>query len=298
MILQIGLQIILPAFLLVGLWRGRLGSQLEWVLNVLAVGAVLLFVFLTARWDFTSYYLRFAWPLLLVVAALRGYARIGLNEERPGATGAVVSAVLFLAFLGLSLVALRGYIVPDGALQLAFPLKGGPYYIGGGGNSRLINNHQAHESQRFALDVVRLNAYGNRAAGLAPEHLEGYAIFGDTVYSPCSGRVMRAVDGLADLRPPERDRSNLAGNHIVLACERATVVLAHLKQGSVAVVTGAGVGEGDVLGQVGNSGNTSQPHLHIHAERGGAPGEILNGRGVPIELGERFLVRNSVFVGR
>ena len=57
MILQIGLQILLPAFLVVGLWRGEFRSRPEWLLNFLSVSAALLFVFLTARWDFTSYYL-------------------------------------------------------------------------------------------------------------------------------------------------------------------------------------------------------------------------------------------------
>jgi murein DD-endopeptidase MepM/ murein hydrolase activator NlpD len=64
------------------------------------------------------------------------------------------------------------------------------------------------------------------------------------------------------------------------------------------VTPGTGVEEGDVLGQVGNSGTTSQPHLHLHAERGGTPNEILNGEGVPIELDGRFLVRNSLFRGQ
>ena len=52
-----------------------------------------------------------------------------------------------------------------------------------------------------------------------------------------------------------------------LPIEGVEVILAHLKQGSVAVTAGMKVNTGDVLGQVGNSGNTSQPHLHIHAER-------------------------------
>lgn len=298
MILQLGLQVILPAVLVAGLWRGLFGSRLEWSLHALAAGAVLLFVFLTARWDLTSYYLRLAWPLLLIAAVLRSYRRINPEKERPNASGLVVNSALSLVFLGLSVVALRGYTAPEEALQLAYPLRGGTYYVGGGGNARLINNHQANEPQKFALDIVRLNVYGNRAAGLAPDDPTRYTIFGDTVYSPCSGVVVRATDGLPDLRPPERDGGNLAGNHVVLACGGAKVVLAHLKQGSITVATGVDVREGEVLGQVGNSGNTSQPHLHLHAERGGAPSEILDGEGVPIEFGGRFLVRNSIFGGR
>ena len=211
MILQIGLRVILPAVLVAGLWRGLFGSRLEWSLYALAPGAVLLFVFLTARWDLTSYYLRFAWALLLIAAVFRSYRRINSEKERPKVSGWVVNSVLSIVFLGLSVVALRGYTAPEEALQLAYPLKRGTYYVGGGGNARLINNHQAHELQKFALDIVRLNVYGNRAAGLAPDDPTRYTIFGDTVYSACSGVVTQATDGLPDLRPPERDGGNLAG---------------------------------------------------------------------------------------
>lgn len=295
MILQIVFQIILPLVMLVGLWRERGARRLQWLLHVMAVGAVILFVFVTARWDFTSYYLRYAWPVLLIAAACRSYPRSTGGTMRSDGSRIAVSAILCVAFLGLAAVALLGYIAPEQTLRLAYPLRDGVYYVGGGGNARLINNHQIHPSQRFALDIVRLNGFGNRASGLAPTELERYAIFGAPVYSPCAGTVVAAVDGLPDLRPPQRDRAHLAGNHVVLACADAKVVLAHLKQHSVGVAAGAEVQVGDVLGQVGNSGNTSQPHLHLHAERGGADGEILTGQGVPIELGGRFLVRNSLF---
>jgi murein DD-endopeptidase MepM/ murein hydrolase activator NlpD len=62
-----------------------------------------------------------------------------------------------------------------------------------------------------------------------------------------------------------------------------------------AVATGARVREGDVLGQVGNSGNSSQPHPHLHAERGGVPDAILTGQGASVRRNGRFLVRNGIF---
>jgi murein DD-endopeptidase MepM/ murein hydrolase activator NlpD len=107
--------------------------------------------------------------------------------------------------------------------------------------------------------------------------------------------VLVAVDGLADLAPPRRDAENLAGNHVVLDCLGAKVVLAHLGEGSVSVSPGQLVSTQTRLGQVGNSGNTSEPHLHLHVERGGAPNAILDGKGVPFTLDGRYLVRGSVF---
>ncbi len=72
------------------------------------------------------------------------------------------------------------------------------------------------------------------------------------------------------------------------------VVLAHLMKGSISVVEGDYVRAGAPLGRVGNSGNTTEPHLHIHAVRGSTPDSILVSEGVPILFGGRFPVRNRV----
>ncbi len=294
MILQVALQLALPVVLVAGLFRGRFQSRTEWILNVLVCSGVLFFVFLTARWDFTSYYLRYAWPVLLAVSAFHSYKRIAPGETATPRSTLVANGIIAAVFWGLSFVALLGSSHPDDVLALTFPLRDGTYYVGGGGNARLINNHQAHLPQQFAIDVVRLGSLGNRASSIAPGRLEQFVIFGDTIYSPCSGTVVAAVDGMPDLNPPERDQTNLAGNHVILSCDDAKVVLAHMLQGSVAVAVGDTVDTDRILGRVGNSGNTTQPHLHLHAERGGPSDEILTGTGIPVTFGGRFLVRNSV----
>lgn len=81
----------------------------------------------------------------------------------------------------------------------------------------------------------------------------------------------------------------------MIACRDAELVLAHLKNGSLAVQEGAMVITGQKLGQAGNSGNTSEPHLHIHAVQTGSPGEMV-GKGVPILFEDTFPVRNTVFI--
>lgn len=109
--------------------------------------------------------------------------------------------------------------------------------------------------------------------------------------------MLETHDGLGDLNPPATDRENLAGNHVVLRCAGTDpgvdVLLAHLRQGSVAVEPGTQVQVGQVVGRVGNTGNTSEPHLHVHAVRTGS-GSVLTGEGVPIRFDGRFLVRNSL----
>ncbi len=102
------------------------------------------------------------------------------------------------------------------------------------------------------------------------KELDRYPIFGATVHSPCDGAVVAAVDGRPDLIPPDTDREQLTGNHVVIACQGVSVLLAHFQNGSVGVQTGARVTNGQPLGRVGNSGNTSEPHLHLQAVRCGA----------------------------
>jgi murein DD-endopeptidase MepM/ murein hydrolase activator NlpD len=65
-------------------------------------------------------------------------------------------------------------------------------------------------------------------------------------------------------------------------------------KGSVLVRPGDRVQAGQPLACVGNSGNTTEPHLHIHAKRGDKPDSILDGEGMPMRFGGRWLIRNSV----
>ena len=60
--------------------------------------------------------------------------------------------------------------------------------------------------------------------------------------------------------------------------------------------TGASVAVGDRLGSVGNSGNTGEPHLHVHAQRPGPVGAPLGGDPLPLLFGGRFPVRGARIV--
>jgi len=85
-----------------------------------------------------------------------------------------------------------------------------------------------------------------------------------------SGLISRAHDGKPDAPPGELTNNFEAplGNHVVIQMETGTYLLiAHLKHGSVLVKTGDTVEEGQTIGECGNSGNTSEPHIHIHHQR-------------------------------
>ena len=156
------------------------------------------------------------------------------------------------------------------------------------------NRFQAIRGQSYGVDLLKLGPFGLRASGLLPSDPARYAIYGDPVFAPCPGVVVHAEDGAPDMPPPQPDRTRMPGNHVLLDCGGVHVLLAHFKRGSVRVAQSEHVTTSTVLGLVGNSGNTNEPHLHIHAQRPAASGgQPLSGDPLPIRLDGKYLVRND-----
>lgn len=95
---------------------------------------------------------------------------------------------------------------------------------------------------------------------------------------------------------PDPDRTKLAGNHVLLDCGGTEVLLAHLQRGSVLVAPGEPVTTGQRRGMVGNSGNTTEPHLHVSAQRRQAGDALIGGVPVWVTVNGRHLVRNDRLV--
>jgi murein DD-endopeptidase MepM/ murein hydrolase activator NlpD len=117
-----------------------------------------------------------------------------------------------------------------------------------------------------------------------------------SVLSPCDGEVIAAVDGIADNAIGATNREMPAGNHVVVSCQGLEILLAHFRNGTVEPETGAAVAAGDRSGLAGNSGNSSEPYLHIHAVRAGAGG-FASGEPAPITFDGVFPVRGTVIRG-
>lgn len=289
-------QVLLPLFFLLWLWLPRPADRLGWAMRVFYGACYIAFAAVIGRWDFLSSALDLALPFAFLACAVLSFAPM---RSRPWNTSPSIlrthglTAAMAIFFLALTARALSGYGYGQTAVDLAFPFGPGTYYVAQGGNSALINNHQANTSQRYALDVVALNGFGARAAGFMPTELADYAVFGRQVRSPCTGLAISTHDGIADNRISETNIEEPAGNHIILACGTARILLAHLEKGSITVAGGEIVSQGQVLGRVGNSGNSSEPHLHIHAYVGGM-GDYNEGEGIPMTFDGRFLVRGSI----
>ncbi len=258
-----------------------------------------LFIYLMGNWSIVPYPLRYIVPAVIILSMVYSWWKGKPANGRGGAGYFLnISFYIFLAlvFAYLDFRAVSGLKPDKPAVEFSFPLRSG--FIYHGGNSPLLNYHNVDTTaQRYALDIVALNEYGTRAYGLYPKNLHKYAVFEDTVFSPCDCMVLHAVDTLSDMAPGIMDTSNPAGNHLILRMDSFLVVLAHLRQNSVMVRVGDSAFMGQSLALVGNSGNTSEPHLHMHVTVGGDVSDAMRGRGVPIAFGGKFPVRNDVFRG-
>lgn len=181
--------------------------------------------------------------------------------------------------------------------QTKTPLRlpfGGRWWVFWGGRVLAENVHVTAPDQRFAADLVIREANSSRR-GEGKTNEDFYA-FGQTIVAPGPGTVVAALDTVADNTPGVMNRAQPLGNHVILDHGNGEFsFLCHFKQGSVAVKTGQKVKAGDVLGQCGNSGNSSEPHLHYHLQttpvpsRGaGLPAQFLRYRanGEAVERGE------------
>ena len=151
--------------------------------------------------------------------------------------------------------------------------------VGWGGDRVATNYHAATPDQRWAFDLLV------EPAGHGSSNLDDYGCYGTNVVAPVSARVHMATDGAPDHPPGQvsNDFENVTGNTVVLRLETGTYLLiAHLKNGSVQVETGDEVDEGDPIGACGNSGNTSEPHIHIHHQRQDPTTNLGFAEGLPL----------------
>lgn len=181
----------------------------------------------------------------------------------------------------------------DTVADLRLPFNG-EWYVFWGGRDIEQNYHAAHPAQRFAYDFVQ-RVDGRSHTGDGSEVAQ-YHCWDEPILAPADGTVIETVGDLPDQAIGTTNAQQPAGNHVMLdlgAGEYA--LLAHLRQASIAVEAGQKVAAGDELGRCGNSGNTSEPHLHLHLQDSPVFGEGLGlpaffndyiADGEPVERGE------------
>jgi murein DD-endopeptidase MepM/ murein hydrolase activator NlpD len=177
----------------------------------------------------------------------------------------VLLAAVILVSGGAYRVYPSSYDGRPSAVRFRLPLDGA-VSVAWGGAATAVNYHVVAPDQRWAYDLLVLeNGLSFRGSGL---RLEDYLVYGRRIRSPAAGRVVMGVDGRLDEPIGAKWKGEeVLGNHVIVqVAEGEFLFVAHLQQGSVAVRPGDTIDAGQTLGRVGNSGKSSEPHVHLHLQ--------------------------------
>jgi len=179
----------------------------------------------------------------------------------------------------------------------------GDYWVASNGLSNTSSHRLAHWivngqnyfAQRYAIDFVQLDLEGKTYKGNEYDNTSYYS-YGKDVSSAARGTVVDLKNDLPDNVPHSGKQAspqtaeNIAGNYVVVELAKGIYAFyAHLKPGSIKVKVGEKINEGQKIAEIGNSGNSVEPHLHFHVVDRPA---YLGGNGVPYTFTE-FWVRPS-----
>jgi hypothetical protein len=157
----------------------------------------------------------------------------------------------------------------------------GAWYVSNGGPTAETNHHVGNAQQWYAFDLQRRDA-DDKVARNDGQKNEDHFAWEQPVIAPADGLVVSVVNGIPDHGPDHRDQYFIPGNTVVIDHGGGEFsMLAHFRANSIAVKPGQRVKQGAFLGKVGNSGNSSGPHIHWHLANDGDPSR---GHGLPIRF--------------
>ena len=149
--------------------------------------------------------------------------------------------------------------------KLILPFNG-EWTVFWGGDTKELNYHVESEAQKNAFDIVITDQNG-KTYKTDGQTNEDYYAFGKELIAPCNAEVVLVVDGIKDNKPGELNPIYVPGNTVILKTVNGKYLFfAHFKQNSIVVKQGQKVKQGELLGLCGNSGNSSEAHLHFHIQ--------------------------------
>jgi hypothetical protein len=174
-------------------------------------------------------------------------------------------------------------------VEIGPPLRGNNWLAANGPSNTsshrrafMVANGQIFFPERFAIDFVQIGADGKTYRG-DPKDNRSYHAYGADIIAVADGRIVDAKSGIKDNVPGSTagpiSMATIGGNYLVEDLGNgAYAFYAHLQPGSLKVFVGANVKRGQVLASLGNTGNSSEPHLHFHVMSTPSP---LAGNGIP-----------------
>jgi hypothetical protein len=195
---------------------------------------------------------------------------------------------------------LSGTVTPvaQQAVRIRAPLRGewlagnGPSNMSGHRRTALALNGVLAIGQRFAIDFLQVDSLGRTFVGDSTDN-KSYFAYGKEIFSVADGIVVATKDSIPENRPRSPvaravpiTLETVGGNHIVVDLGGGQYAFyAHVQPGTLRVRVGDRVKRGQVIALLGNSGNSTEPHLHFHVvDAIGAGTSTLGAEGIPYEL--------------
>lgn len=289
------LTLFLPSHALFNLVKQQSASTYNWWSSVFLLILIVLFIYQTGAWPYIGFNWRYIIVLVLGIFVLlifrkRIKSKTLVTKSKQNAQSAIITIfILLFSYTNIEVV-LGGYN-KEQAVDLTFPLHNGSYAVMQGGDSEIGNAvHRYQTPDSYALDIVKLNEHKRRGTKLFSKDILDYSIYGDTIYSPCDGTIITYRDGVDENIPPTTNSKVRGGNHIVIKNGEVKILICHMQKNSIQPQKGDTVKTGEVIGLVGNTGFSIEPHLHIQAY------QTFNGvnKMVPIRFNGRFLNMNDI----
>jgi hypothetical protein len=263
------------------LWKAK-SPAFVWVLKLLWLAAMVFFLLDVPTWflsvasfkPLVNPILYNAFVVVLISIAvmeiiLSATATQSLNEQ-------FVKRILFLllsifcAFsFGLAALIFKGtfnHPSNEESTIIEMPVKG-TWLALHAGEKPWVNYHANYPSQKYSIDMVRLNENGDFFENMGEKN-EDFLCFSDSVFSPVSGTIVGLVNQFKNQQISDGpDPVNTAGNYLVISmAPKKFVFLSHLSLDGFQVKIGDTVAVGTFLAKLGNSGNSTFPHLHIRMQ--------------------------------
>lgn len=147
----------------------------------------------------------------------------------------------------------------------------GEWYTANGGVTKNTSHSWEVLPQRFAYDFIIVDEDGESYRGDKMD-LHSYYCYGKDVLAPADGVVVSIKNNFPDCRimidgQPDPDTPDIGGNRIIIKhASNEYSTICHLMPGSIVVQKGQKVKGKDVIAKCGNSGNTTEPHIHFQVQ--------------------------------
>ena len=299
------LQIILPIYLIYNSIANSYDTIFIFIVNNSLHILSMYFIFLSVYWENFNYYLRYIFFISVIICT--GISLFRFEAKAVFSYKDVIEDIDAIILLPVFIVLVINIILSKHQkhkkidIDLSFPFKEGKYLIAEGGDGKksfFTNYHYKFkdhakwkESMRYAVDIVKINSIGFTMDGIIPLNNEKYYIFKQEVYCPIDGIVYEVINNVENNIPYSGNYLRGIGNHVIIKKDNYFIILAHLEKNTVNLIKGQYINKGEYIGEIGNSGYSNRPHLHMQVIYNDGS-NIWKGTGVQFTLNGKMPVKN------